>query len=79
MILSAIFPAINLVRYLAVSSSVFGLWNVICMDCFFIAEPSLKLDVPLYESGGQVIRKIVGQKPSPFDSIAAISLLLASF
>lgn len=38
MILSAIFPAINLVRNLVVSSLVFGLWNAICIDCFFIAD-----------------------------------------
>lgn len=36
------------------------------------------LDIPLYESGGQVIREIVGQKPVRFDSIAAVCLEIST-
>jgi hypothetical protein len=62
MILSAIFPAINLVRNLAVSSSVFGLWNVICKTCpCFNVHLSSYWTGKFYESNERDMFEIVGQ------------------
>lgn len=62
MTFSAIFSAISFVRYLAVSSSVFGLWNVICKTrpCFKFTPP-LCWTGKFYEGDGPNMFAIVGQ------------------